>query len=366
MIIDRRRILGGFAVFSLVLLRLVIGWHFLGEGLEKVEYDRHDGELHLAFSADTELLNLAKGPLAPLYLAHTPSNHEWRALLASPRENVPKTPEQIAEQTKWVREYSQRQKEAKAKGTAAPVEFVPGTATHDWATKVAEDWRAATGKFKAIAGLTADQLKAADAALERRLGELEDFVLGAEQEVAEFRHEVWRLANWKASPEAGGVPFYTQRIATKNGENTSKIGPWREEVKTIEEGLGQDFDAILTSEQKIQAGTLAAADEALADVNQHKLNFINMAATVVTIGVGFCLIFGLFTRLAAIVGALFLFGVIASQPFWVTGTAPTINQCVELAALLVLAGTGAGHWAGMDGCFSALFGRRRYVGVVED
>ncbi len=45
------------------------------------------------------------------------------------------------------RPYAQRLKEAKAKGAAVPVEFVPGTATHDWATKVAEDWRAATGKF---------------------------------------------------------------------------------------------------------------------------------------------------------------------------------------------------------------------------
>ena len=99
-----------------MLLRLVIGWHFFGEGLKKVEYDRHDGQLHMVFSADTELLNLAKGPLAPLYLAHTPSDHEWRTLLASPRENVPKTPEQIAEQTKWVREYSQRQNRGEGQG----------------------------------------------------------------------------------------------------------------------------------------------------------------------------------------------------------------------------------------------------------
>ena len=87
--------------------------------------------------------------------------------------------------------------------------------------------------------------------------------------------------------------------------------------------------------------------------------------TVVTIGVGVCLLFGLFTRLASIVGALFLFGVIASQPFWISATAPTINQCVEFTALLVLAGTGAGRWAGIDGCLAALFRRRRAL-VVEE
>ena len=82
---------------------------------------------------------------------------------------------------------------------------------------------------------------------------------------------------------------------------------------------------------------------------------VNIVATAVTIGVGVCLLLGFFTRLAAIVGALFLFGVIASQPFWISGAAPTINQCVEFAGLLVLAGTGAGRWAGMDGCLACAF-----------
>ena len=33
----------GFAIFTLVLLRLVIGWHFFGEGMKKLQYDRHTG-----------------------------------------------------------------------------------------------------------------------------------------------------------------------------------------------------------------------------------------------------------------------------------------------------------------------------------
>ena len=126
-----------------------------------------------------------------------------------------------------------------------------------------------------------------------------------------------------------------------------------------------DLNAILTAEQLNQPATSAGIDHALADPNQHKLDFINKVVTFVTIGVGACLILGLFTRLAAIVGALFLFGVIASQPFWISAAAPTINQCVEFTALLVLAGTGAGRWAGMDGCLGALF-RRRAALVVQE
>jgi hypothetical protein len=63
--------------------------------------------------------------------------------------------------------------------------------------------------------------------------------------------------------------------------------------------------------------------------------------------------------LAAVVGALFLLSVIAAQPPWVTGASPTYYQTVECAALLVLAGTGAGRWAGLDYFGYLLFGRRQ-------
>jgi uncharacterized membrane protein YphA (DoxX/SURF4 family) len=83
--------------------------------------------------------------------------------------------------------------------------------------------------------------------------------------------------------------------------------------------------------------------------------------TAVIIGVGVCLLLGFFTRLAAIVGALFLLGVICSQPFWIAESIATINQCIEFAGLLVLAGTGAGRWIGLDYLTYALFHRREVV-----
>ncbi|HEX3599841.1 MAG TPA: DoxX family protein, partial [Lacipirellulaceae bacterium] len=206
----------------------------------------------------------------------------------------------------------------------------------------------------------------AEKALETRLEELADFFAESEQDIVDYRHELWRLNEWRQSPEAGGLPFLSQRIAAKNSETAAKAAGWKEEVHALEDGLHHDLDSLLTPEQRAQPATASAFDAAIADENQHKLDFINIVATAVTIGVGACLILGFFTRLASLAGALFLFGVIASQPFWIAGTAPTINQCVELAALLVLAGTGAGRWAGMDGCLRALFGRRRTLTVVEN
>ena len=365
MILDTRRILGGFAIFAIVLLRLVVGWHFFGEGAKKIEWDSSAKRFHMDFSADDFLVQ-AKGPLAPLYLEHTPSDHEWRTLLVSPRQNEPQSAERIAERTGWARDYLKRQNEAEKKGELAPVEFSPFSAVHDWATKIADDWRAGVEKFKAITGLTDEQKKAADKALNNRLVELSDYVVTEEPNFTEYRHELWRLSNWRDAPETGEVPFHDARITTKAGETSAKAKEWLAQIRTMDGQLNSDLQGILTTEQRGEPATVAAAEDALADANQHKANFISMVATIVTIGVGICLIFGFLTRFAAIIGALFLLGVILSQPFWVPGTIPTMNQCVEFASLLVLAGTGAGRWAGMDGCLAALFGRRRFVTVIED
>jgi uncharacterized membrane protein YphA (DoxX/SURF4 family) len=344
----------------------VIGWHFFGEGMKKLQYDRHTGRFHMVFSADKEFLEQAKGPLAPLYLEHVMSEHHWRSLLDSPRENKPATPDQIAEQTKWAHDYTQRRAEAAKSGKPAPVEFETGSAAHDWAAKIADDWHAAVEKFKGIGGLNDDQKQQADKALNTRTSELADFIASAEEDITDYRHELWRLAEWRKSPEASGVPFYAQRIAAKNSETSAKAAGWREQIRTLDEGLRHDLSSILTPEQRAQPEIADQVEGATADAHQHNLDTVNVVATVVTISVGACLLLGFFTRLASLVGALFLFGVIASQPFWISGTAPTMNQCVELAALLALAGTGAGRWAGMDGCLAALFRRRRFVTVVED
>src|SRR6476646_3275306 len=106
--IDRRRIRGSFAVFALVMLRLIVGWHFFGQGTQKLQYDQQYGGFRMAFSAD-DFLGVAQGPLASLYLEHTPYEHGWRQCVATPRENAKPTAEQSAAQAKWQREYRDRQ-----------------------------------------------------------------------------------------------------------------------------------------------------------------------------------------------------------------------------------------------------------------
>jgi uncharacterized membrane protein YphA (DoxX/SURF4 family) len=363
MIVDRRRILGSFAVFGLVVLRLVIGWHFFGEGTKKLQYDRTDGGFHLTFSADTELLDKAKGPLAEWYFAFVPGGHDWRTLLATPRENVPPTAEQADEKAKWMREYNSRRAEVAKKKEPAPVEFAPTAPYRDWANKIADDWREVLEKVKKIPGLTDAQKQHAEKTFHDRLETLSNYLEGEEEGITAYRHELYRLKNWRDAPEASGVPFVQSRIATKNAEATGQLKAWRAQVAALDAGYHDDLDRILTPEQRGTATTVEALHAATTDSTQARLDKLNIVVTIVTIGVGACLLLGLFTRLASIAGVLFLLGVICSQPFWISDAAPTINQCIECAGLLVLAGTGAGRWFGLDYLTYAMFNRNREVVV---
>jgi uncharacterized membrane protein YphA (DoxX/SURF4 family) len=354
--VDHRRILGPFGVLALVLLRLVIGWHFFGEGTKKLQYDRHDREFHLVFSADKELLDKAKGPLAEWYFAYVPDEHGWRHLFATPRENVRPTAAQIEEQKKWLHDYNARRAVAAKKPPAdksnpnqsAAVEFPPSAPYHDWAAKIAEDWRALAEKVKAVPGMTDAQKQRVDRALENRLESLSEYLAEQDEAMTAYRHDLWRLDNWRTSKEAKDVPFYQERIASKTAETTGQLKTWRAAVQTMEAGYLDDLDRIRTAEQRDQPATAKAFREAITDPHQARLDTLNIVVTALTIGVGACLLLGLFTRLASIAGAVFLVGVIASQPFWLSDALNTMPQWIECAALLVLAGTKAGRWFGLD------------------
>ena len=73
------------------------------------------------------------------------------------------------------------------------------------------------------------------------------------------------------------------------------------------------------------------------------------------LAVGVLLLLGLFTRLACVAGALFLLSVVMMQPFWVSDALLTYNQYVEMVAVLALATTPAGRWAGLDHFVHKLF-----------
>ena len=355
--------LGAWSVAALVLLRLAIGWHFFAEGTQKFVYDKAEGRFKVVFTAEG-FLRQATGPLTPLFHAQVPDIHGWPTLLAEPRENKPLTPDQEAENSRWQTEYQARRAEAVKNKEPAPFEFSPLAPYHDWAERIVGDWRDVLAKVTAIPGLDDAQRRAAAQTFVERQQQLADYLAGESDAITEYQHELWRLARMQAAPESQGLPFEEDRIAVKSAETRALPLPWLAQVQEFEAGYYRDLQNVLTAAQSENPATSAAMTDALTGPRERWIHFVNVAVTLLTLTVGACLILGLLTPVAAIVGAGFLLAVIATQPPWVAGAEPTYYQCVELAGLLVVAATGAGRWAGLDFFLAALW--RKLRRPVED
>jgi uncharacterized membrane protein YphA (DoxX/SURF4 family) len=357
---DRRRKLGVFAVLALVLLRLAVGWHFFREGLGKLAYDDGTRQYQVAFSA-AGFLSQAKGPFAERFHAWAPSAHDWSRLLAVPRQGHERTPDEANQQSKWQGDYELRRAAAEKSNSPIPLEFSPSAPYHDWATQIVEDWKSILASVSAIPGLTEEQRHHAADIFADRVEQLADYLAAQADAIVDYQHELWRLNGWRATPEGTDLPYLQKRIAAKTGETAAAATPWVNQVRDFEQKLIDELRGILNPEQKSQATTLQSLRDALTPPDQLLLHRLNVGVTILTIVVGACLLLGFFTRLASLAGALFLLAVVATQPPWIADTAPTYNQFIELVALLVLAGTGAGRWLGLDFFTYALFHRRRDI-----
>jgi uncharacterized membrane protein YphA (DoxX/SURF4 family) len=357
---DRRRKLGLFAVLALVLLRLAIGWHFFREGLSKLAYDDGTRQYRIAFSAEG-FLSQAKGPLADRFHSWGPTVHDSSALLTVPRQSHATTADEAAEHVKWLADYEGRRAAAETKKESAPVEFPPFAPYHDWAVRVVNDWRAILSNVTGMSVLSEDQRHRAAEFFHQRQEQLADYLADQSEAISDYQHELWRLDGWRDMPEAAAVPYLQKRITTKTAEMTAAATPWVNQVRDFEQKYIDDLRTLLTPEQKAQATTTQSFETALTSPQQATLRRLNVGVTILTITVGACLLLGLFTWLASLAGALFLLAVIATQPPWIPDAVATYNQIVEFAALLVLAGTGAGRWFGLDWITYALFQRRHDI-----
>ncbi|HMO85988.1 MAG TPA: DoxX family protein [Lacipirellulaceae bacterium] len=344
-------------VVALVLLRLATGWHFYREGTKKLAYDPSTGRVRVAFSAEP-MLRQAVGPLAERIQQNLPNFHDWESLLAVPRSAAEAT-EQAAERAAWESDYARRRKAAEGEGQAAPVEFAPLSPAGPWAARVSADWARRVAQFQAIPGISEEQQAAAKSALTRRQQQLADYLASEDAALVEWQHELWRLQQWEEGPEARELPFQSQRITEKRAETAAASRAWISQVRELEAALANDLRQTLTPEQAANSDMLARIAEVMRDGNERRLHRLNVAVTSLIIGVGACLLLGLFTRLAAAGGIAFLAMVIATQPPWVAGANTTVfyYQLVEIAALLVLFVVGAGRWFGLDFFLRALWAR---------
>lgn len=330
---------------AILLLRLCVGWHFFSEGIQKVAYDRNTGQWGLDFSAEG-FFRQAKGPLAKVFWERIPGGHHWQANLIVPRQLTPSGGEQLSD---WVTEYVRRRQSELKSGKHADVEILDFVPFASWKEQIDLDRRAMLKGFIDVPGLTEAQRTQAAEAFERRDQQLADYLAGESLDIQAYQHELWRLDNMQQAAGAEEVPYRQSRIAKKAAEVDSTPQKWVATVRQYDQEFVHELQGLLTEEQAVSV-VGAQANAALTDPKKTQLRWVNLAVTGLTIGVGCCLLLGLFTRLASVVGALFLLSVMVTQLPWVPGanTVFFYYQLVEFAALLFLAAVAAGRVAGLD------------------
>ena len=309
-----------------MLLRLTVGWHFFYEGVWKTNPDNK-------FSA-IPFLGMAKGPAAEMFYAMLPDvDGATRLLIEEKKITDPNDP---------------KAKERKVKS------FV----TFDSA------WEDYLQKFEAYYNLKDEKKKEAEALLKRYQESNYDYAAEVGKDIEAY---------------VGSYERYKKSIAEQtNGAEHQKKRDWDQMLKLRGEvtqwsgylsGLGDDFQSqlwnILEADQqnsgqlpKIAYGNNKILVTAPSLGINSWVDFLNFSVTWGLTAIGFCLLLGFCSRLAALGGAAFLVSVLLTQWPWPSVYPPFSPEVghsmivdknfVEMMACLVIASLPAGRWGGLD------------------
>jgi uncharacterized membrane protein YphA (DoxX/SURF4 family) len=304
--------IGLVAVATLVALRVGVGWHFFTQGLKKYVDPNYSSE---AF------LKQAKGPLAETYAGLLPAHQDFERHV-----------------DEWINSALPRpaaKPDDKAKGKLAS----DAPPLSQWADKVAASWGEYRVRMEQQYGLSDAQKGKAQEIFDQYRGRLKEAVAETEAWLKSEPQEAVSLRRVESDPLADALPFAKERVATQS----AKIRPRAEKLLADVKRLETEFQGAmrLLLDQK-QRATAALEPETTT------LRKFDTFLTYSLLAGGVCLMVGLFTRLAAVGCALFLLSVMGTQPPWVFDALPIYEQVIEFLALMVIAATGAGRWAGLD------------------
>ncbi|TWT74907.1 DoxX family protein [Allorhodopirellula solitaria] len=279
------RILGYLAIAMLVLLRITIGFHFLSEGSEKFRDDN--------WSAKPFFAN-AKGPFA----------NDFRQMV-------------------W---------------------------DYDGATRLDKNqtqivWATYRNQIADHFGFDEKQQAAAQDNYIKAVDQYDYVIELNANAVQEYRLGLDRIAKLDADPVRDGV--------TSLGGQREMV---RKELRDLISATLSQIDLIWENYETAQ--NQLATDEQLASRPPYKLvrprlammdtSVIDRIVPYFDVIMGWCLIVGLFTPVAALAVGAFLFSVFLSQYPPTTGPGSSNYQLIESLACFVLAATGAGRFAGLD------------------
>jgi uncharacterized membrane protein YphA (DoxX/SURF4 family) len=388
-------------VFVLLALRLAIGWHFLFEGLYKVQsHATGPTETNRPFTSEP-YFKVAPGPIGALMRKQfSDPSKEIADKLTRPEEMSAdafaklKDPQQAERCPPPVAEKFDALSEAAAKTyrTAAENELKAATATEEKAVKdaTAAEEKATMGaksdddkaKAKAVADEARAKAKAdgdkARAAAQKKIDRAADggkeMVIDAKAAFARWVYGVDKR-DCKVKGITGDVPLSARdrveyvewakgvakaaeerrapSLGVGTGTDNKRVAEFRMDAVTAESDLARDANAFVAELQKGLNGGKDVVEEPVTSRGQ-TMDKVTMWFLV---GVGACLMFGLFTRVACLAAAGFLVMTYLAHPAFpwyplppnTEGNPVFVNKnVIECIALIALALYPTGRWLGLD------------------
>lgn len=300
------RLLGLIGATMLVLLRVSIGLHFYTEGIDK---------RNAASWTATPFFANATGPLAGEFRKLV---WDWDGTYRLNRGWFLQTSAVFREQVKQHYGFDKEQSDA------AQANYINAVAQYDWV-------------------------------ISENAADLEEYELGRE------RMERLNTSGREKEVRDGVASLGGQRETIRR-EWQGKAAPALKQIDTIWENYEADQNKIATEAQRASRGYMKFIKPR---TNRIDTSVIDQLVPYFDIAVGLCLLFGFLTPVAALAAAGFLGSVFLSQLPPSSGPNSTYYQLVESMACLVLAGTGAGRFAGID-YFLHLIVRKVWGGTHDE
>ncbi|MGL6194209.1 MAG: hypothetical protein ACRC2T_05245 [Thermoguttaceae bacterium] len=333
--------IGTCAVILIVLLRLVIGWHFFYEGLYK--FDPKSG-----FSAKG-FLGQAKGPTAPLFYSMLPDLDGVKRLAilpASETENF-----EYNEITETLNTQNNTFDKKSAKKT---VEKLPTLPAYE------EAWAAYKERFLTEAELSEEQKADVESIYGQYITALREYAAEIEAPVAQFKASLKRHEQ-AVDAATNDTPHQRQRNWDAMMAYRKEAEQWTKVLDDMGDGLQSALGRVISPELGGMKGEIVSIPEKVIVPNpvvKSQMRLLDLSVTVGLTAIGLFMMLGLCNRLASLGAAAFLFNVCLSQFPWPTVYPPSPDMIghfmiiskdsVELVACLVLAALPAGRWGGLD------------------
>ena len=197
------------------------------------------------------------------------------------------------------------------------------------------------------------QQNEANGVLERTLKQY-DWVMDVNAEdLKEIELGRTRIADLEKRPERTAVASLEGQKQIIWREWRQKLDPILAEVDNTWENLERDMNGIANEDQQ-RRGYMTIA---LPRTQRIDTTVMDKVIPWFDVTIGALLLIGLFTPVAALAAAGFLFSVFLSQFPPTGGPGSTYYQLIEAMACLVLASTGAGRFAGLDALIHAALHR---------